>query len=241
MKGINTYVVTTLLILQLFLPGCHSQNPEQASVPLNSDDKIPFTTNVEFQSRGNGIAETVTDPVCEGTYTVKLEIPENYTMGDAARCSVPMDKITLNEITTVSYRCLIDERTPLNPDGTYWVPYITFEIDTDGMPGCDTWVIGGKGNVIQESGTWFELSLEEDWLFHVPTTVADYNSPFPITSMGMIPQIRSAIGPDGETFLGDYPVTGIRLAIGNWGPGGPTGPVVCYVDDLVCNGNILFK
>jgi len=207
----------------------------------NIVEKITCATDTEFQSRGNGVVEIVTDPVYEGTESIKLEIPENYMMGDAARISIPLENITLNDVSSVSYRCFIDESTPLSTDSTYWVPYITFEIDTDGMPGCDTWVIGGKGNVIREPGTWFEISQEKDWLFHVPTTVADYASPFPITNMGTLKQIRSAIGPDGKTSLGDYPVTGIRLAIGNWGPGGPTGPVICYVDLLVCNERTLFK
>jgi hypothetical protein len=241
MNSVVIFGITTLLILHLFLVGCNSQNPEQTSVSSISDEKTAYTTNIEFQPRGNGIVETVTDPVYGGTYSIRLEIPEDYTMGDAARISIPLENITLNDITVVSYWCFIDEGTPLNLDGTYWVPYITFEIDTDGKPGCDTWVIGGKGNVIQEPSVWFEISLEEEWLFHVPTTVADYTSPFPITSMGTLTQVKSAIGPDGKTPLSDYPVTGIKLAIGNWGPGGPTGPVIVYVDDLECNEKTLYK
>ncbi|UCD10192.1 MAG: hypothetical protein JSU79_06025 [Dehalococcoidales bacterium] len=202
---------------------------------------MTYTTNAELQPRGNGIVETVKEPVYAGTHSIKLRIPEDYTMGDAARISVPIENITLNDVTTISYCCFIDESTPLNQDGTYWVPYITFEIDTDGKPGCDTWVIGGKGSVIQEPGAWFEVSLEKEWLFHVPTTVADYASPFSISNMGTLEQVRSAIGPDGKTSLGDLPVTAIRLAIGNWGPGGPIGPVICYVDQLEYNENILLK
>ena len=232
MRLIITSVLIILFVLHIFVPGCNSQNLERSSTSLNSDGKTSSTTNIEFQSRGNGVVEMVADPVYVGTESIKLKIPENYTMSDAARISVPLKNTTLNDVTAVSFWCFIDENTPLNPDGTYWVPYITFEIDTDGKPGCDTWVIGGKGSVVQESSTWFEISLEEEWLFHVPTTIADYSSPFPITNMGTLEQIRSAIGPDDRTPLGDYSVTGIRLAIGNWGPGGPVGPVICYIDNF---------
>ena len=241
MKSTIAFVITTLLMLHLLLLGCNSQNLGRSSASLNSDEKTTFKTNIELQPTGKGIVETVTDPAYEGTDSIKLKIPEGYSMGDAARISVSLEDTTLNDDAAVSYWCFIDENTPLNPDGTYWVPYITFEIDTDGKPGCDTWVIGGKGSLIQEPGFWFELSLDEEWLFHVPTTVADYPSPFPITNMGTLEQVRSAIGPDGKTTLGDCRVTGIRLAIGNWGPGGPIGPIICYVDYLVCNKETLLK
>ena len=82
--------------------------------------------------------------------------------------------------------------------------------------------------------------LESDALFHVSSTKSDYTSPFPLSSMGTLAQIQKAIGPDGKTPLGDCTVDKIRLAIGNWGPGGPTGPVICYVDCLTCNEEIRF-
>jgi len=112
--------------------------------------------------------------------------------------------------------------------------------NTDGKPGCDTWVLGMNGNATSSS-VWLEKTVESDDRFHVSTVIGDYISPFPIaTGGGTLTQIRTAMGPDGTTPLGDCTVSKIRLAIGNWGPGGPKGPVICYVDHLICNGRLLF-
>ena len=82
--------------------------------------------------------------------------------------------------------------------------------------------------------------MESDWLFHVASNFSSYESPFPISNMGTLSEIKKAVGPDDKTTLGDCTVSKIRLAIGNWGPGGPLGPVICYVDHLICNGELLF-
>jgi len=170
--------------------------------------------SAELQPRGKGTVDLVTDPVHDDTYSAKLAIPENYNMGDAARIAVPLDSITLSDITSLSYWCYVDADTPANAEG-YWVPYITFELDTDGAPGCDTWVIGGRGTVPQSSGTWFENTLESDWLFHVSSVFAEYTSPFPLSGMGTLAEIKAAVGPDVKTPLGDCVVSKVRLAIGN--------------------------
>jgi hypothetical protein len=234
-------IIAGILLLQLSVLSCSPHTQESASAFSASGESSYSETQAEFQPRGNGIVESVTEPVYEGIHSIKLVIPEAYNMGDAARVSLPLDNVTLDDITTLSFWCFVDKDTPLNQDGTYWVPYITFELDTDGKPGCDTWVIGGKGSVAQEPGTWFELQLEKEWLFHVPSAFADYNSPFTITSMGTLAQIKPEKGPDGKTTLGECPVSAIRLAIGNWGPGGPAGPVICYVDNLKVNDIVLLK
>ena len=192
-----------------------------------------------MQPRGNGTVELVTDPVYDGTQSARLAIPEAYGSGEAARIAVPVDGITLNDITSLSYWCCIDVDTPANAEG-YWLPYITFELDTDGEPGCDTWVIGGGGVESQSSGVWLENAMESDRLFHVATVIHGYTSPFPLDSMGTFAEIKTALGPDGTTPLGDCIVSKVRLAIGNWEPGGPKGPVICYVDHLICNGRLLF-
>jgi hypothetical protein len=230
MKGLQftAIVICSLLILV----SCGSPAPTLVSTPSEEC--------AELQARGNGVAELVTDPVHHGTYSAKLAIPEHYNWGDAARLAVALDSVTLNDITSLSFRCYIDAETPTNPSDIYWEPYITFELDTDGVPGCDTWVIGGNPPAVCNSGAWFKNTLESNALFHVSSTKSDYTSPFPLSSMGTLAEIKAAIGPDGTTPLGDCIVSKVRLAIGNWGEGGPRGPVICYVDELTCNGRLLF-
>jgi len=232
-------IVVIIMLLTVMLAGCTipdsavSQSQSQMTARTKSEE------SPEKQARGNGTVEMVSEPAYEGNYSAKLSIPENYSPGDAARIAIPVDDFTLNDIVSLCYRCYIDADTPINPDG-YWVPYFTFEIDTDGEPGCDTWVIGGVGTVHQNSGMWFEISLDNDLLFHVASAISTYESPFPITRMGTFAEIKTAVGPDGKTALGDCSVSKIRLAIGNWGRGGPAGPVICYVDHLICNGEIIY-
>jgi len=233
-------IAVIIMLLAVLIAGCTI--PDSAvsqSQPQTTTQTQPEKSS-EKQSRGNGTVELVKSPVQDGIYSMKLAIPANYTSGDAARVAVPLDEFTLSDITSLSFWCYIDADTPVNPEG-YWVPYFTFEIDTDGEPGCDTWVIGGVGTVQQSTDMWFEINLENDSLFHVASTVSNYESPFPINKMGILTEIKVAVGPDGKTALGDCPVSKIRLAIGNWGPGGPAGPVICYVDHLICNGEVLLK
>ena len=226
-------VVTSMILLHIVIVGCQQQ-------PTLTPAQVPAEESAELQARGNGTVELVTDPVYHGTYSAKLAIPESYGFGDAARIAVSLDSITLNDITSLSFWCYIDADTPTNPRDIYWEPYITFELDTDGVPGCDTWVIGGKLPTARSSDTWFKHTLKGDALFHVSSTKSDYTSPFPLSSMGTIMEIKAVMGPNGITPLGDCTVTKVRLAIGNWGPGGPKGPVICYVDHLICNGRLLF-
>jgi len=214
--------------------------PNSAAVPSPASKQIPAKESAELQARGNGKVELVTDPVHNGTYSARLAIPGNYNFGDAARIAVSLDDITLNDITSLSFWCYVDTETPVNPNSSYWVPYLTFELDTDGKPGCDTWVIGGRGSVPQNSGLWFENTMESDWLFHVSSVFDDYISPFPLSKMGTLTEIKAEMGPDGETSLGACTVSKVRLAIGNWGEGGPLGPVICYVDYLMYNGEVVF-
>ena len=228
----KVFTILLFLFIVLFLTVCAKETINE-KITLQEE-------SAELQPRGKGIVKLVTDPVHDGTYAAKLAIPEEYSFGEAARIAVPMDEMILNDITSLSYWCYIDEDTPINPDGNYWVPYITFEIDTDNEPGCDTWVIGGIGAIPQDSGVWFEITMENDWLFHVASNFSSYESPFPLSNMGTLSEINAAKGPDGKTTLGDSVVSKIRLAIGNWGPGGPLGQVICYVDNLICNSEIHF-
>ncbi len=233
------YAAIIFILLMAMLAACAGPDSTSGTTCSMYNNPIPHRESAESQPRGNGKVEMVSEPVHEGNYSAKLTIPENYSPGDAARIAIPVDDFTLNDVTSLCYQCYIDADTPINSDG-YWVPYFTFEIDTDGKPGCDTWVIGGVGTVQQNTGLWFEISLEGDSLFHVASTISTYESPFPITRMGTLAEIKIAVGPDGNTTLGECPVSKIRLAIGNWGPGGPEGPVICYVDHLICNGEVLF-
>ncbi len=228
-----------LMLLIAMSVSCSTANSTPASTtspPIEHEQTEEFA---ELQPRGKGAAELVTNPVYDGIYSVKLTLPENYNMGDAARMAVPLKDCTLNDITDLSFWCYIDPNTPVNSDG-YWVPYITFEIDTDGEPGCDTWVIGGGETRYQSSGVWFINSMNSDWLFHVPSAISGYTSPFPLSNMGTLEEIKLAMSPDGRTPLGDCIVSKVRLAIGNWGPGGPISPVICYIDYLTCNGELVF-
>ena len=239
MKQLRLLSATTILVLLMaMVVSCTT--PNSTPTPSPNDKQIPTEESAELQARGNGTVELVTDPVHDGTYSAKMAIPENYNFGDAARIAVHLNDVTLNGITSLSFWCYIDTDTPVNPNGIYWVPYITFELDTDGKPGCDTWVIGGRGVVPQSSGVWFKNTMESDWLFHVSSVFADYTNPFPLSNMGTLAEIKTAKGPDGETSLGECTVSKVRLAIGNWGEGGPKGPVICYVDYLVCNGEVVF-
>ena len=233
-------VAAMLMLLVVMSVSCVTPDSIPASTPSLTGKQIPAEESAELQPRGNGAAELVTDPVYDGAYSAKLAIPEYYNWSDAARIAVPLDGITLNDITSLSYWCYVDVDTPLDSEGRYWVPYVTFELDTDGEPGCDTWVIGGRGVISQRSGVWFENNMGSDWLFHVSSVFTDYTSPFPLSNMGTLEEIKVEIGPDGKTSLGDCTVSKIRLAIGNWGPGGPVGPVICYVDCLMCNGKLVF-
>lgn len=232
-KSVVPWLVVILVLLPL-ATACR----QQSSAPDLSQSSAE--ESADLQERGNGTVELVTEPVHHGTYSAKLAIPREYSFGDAARIAVPLDGMILDDITSMSYWCYIDPATPANQDGTYPVPYITFELDTDGQPGCDTWVIGGAPPFLNNSGVWFECILESDALFHVSSTRSDYTSPFPLSSMGTLAQIQAATGPDGKTPLGDCTVSKVRLAIGNWGPGGPPGPVICHVDCLTCNEEIRF-
>jgi len=241
MKQLRLLSAAIILMLLVAMPvSCATPNSTPASTPSPPSKQIPAEESAELQPRGNGTVELVMNPVYYGTCSAKLAIPENYNFGDAARIAVSLDGITLNDITSLSFWCYVDTDTPANPDGRYWVPYITFELDTDGKPGCDTWVIGGEGAVPQSSGVWFKNTMESDWLFHVSSVFANYISPFPLSDMGTLTEIKTAKGPDGSTLLGDCIVSKVRLAIGNWGEGGPIGPVICYVDYLVINGRLLF-
>ena len=233
------YAAGAIVLLMSMLAACARSDSTSGTTYSTHNSPIPYEESAELQPRGNGKVEMVSEPVREGNYSAKLAIPEDYSPGDAARIAIPVDDFTLNDIVSLCYRCYIDADTPINPDG-YWVPYFTFEIDTDGEPGCDTWVIGGVGTVHQNSGMWFEISLDNDLLFHVASAISTYESPFPITRMGTFAEIKTAVGPDGKTALGDCSVSKIRLAIGNWGRGGPAGPVICYVDHLICNGEIIY-
>jgi len=238
LRLINAVII--FMLIAVMSVGCAAPNSDPALTTSPSSKQIQAEESVELQPRGNGTVELVTAPVHDGAYSAKLAIPEVYNFGDAARIAVPLDGVTLNDITSLSFWCYVDTDTPVNPDSRYWVPYITFELDTDGEPGCDTWVIGGGGVAPQSSGVWFENTMESDWLFHVSSVFADYVSPYPLSDMGILTEIKAVMGPDDETFLGDCPVSKIRLAIGNWGPGGPVGPVICYVDHLVCNTELVF-
>jgi len=240
MKQLRLLSAIILVLLLAMSISCTTPNSTPASTPSPSIKQIPAEESAELQPRGKGTVELVTNPVYDGTNSAKLAIPENYNFGDAARIAIPLDGVTLNDITSLSFWCYVDTDTPVNPDGTYWVPYITLELDTDGKPGCDTWVIGGGGIVPQSSGVWFKNTMENDWLFHVSSVFVDYISPFPLSDMGTLTEVKAVIGPDGKTSLGDCTVSKIRLAIGNWGPGGPVGPVICYVDYLMCNGELVF-
>jgi len=241
MKQLRLLITAIILMLLVaMLVSCATPNSTPALTPSPPSKQIPAEESAELQPRGNGTVELVTNPVHDGMYSAKLAIPENYSFGDAARIAVPLDSITLNDITSLAFWCYVDTDTPVNPDGIYWVPYITFELDTDGKPGCDTWVIGGGGVVRQSSGVWFKNTMGSDWLFHVSSVFADYISPFPLSDMGTLTEIKAVMGPDGKTSLGDCSVSKIRLAIGNWGPGGPIGPVICYVDYLMCNGELVY-
>jgi len=236
-------LLITAIILMLLVTmsvSCATPNSTPTLTPSPSSEQIPAEESAELQPRGNGTVELVTDTVHDGTHSAKLAIPENYNFGDAARIAVPLEGITLNDITSLSFWCYVDMNTPVNPDGRYWVPYITFELDTDGEPGCDTWVIGGGDVNPQSSGLWFKNTMESTWMFHVSSVFADYTSPFPLSDMGTLAEIKTAKGPDGSTLLGDCIVSKVRLAIGNWGEGGPIGPVICYVDHLIINGRLLF-
>ena len=219
---------------------CATSESIQNRARSSTDSQISVEESVELQSRGNGIAELVTNQVHDGTYAAKLVIPDDYNFGDAARIAISLDGVALRDITSLSFWCYIDTATPINPDGRYWIPYLTFELDTDGKSGCDTWVIGGGGTVSQPSGVWFENTMKSNWLYHVSSNFSNYTSPFPLSNMGTLAQIKEAIGPNGKTFLGDCVVSKVRLAIGNWGPGGPLSPVICYVDCLLQNGELVF-
>jgi len=235
------YLLVILILFNIFSSAsCADKSPPNVpQVSLPTTEKSRDTQNVELQPRGKGTVELVTAPVHDGTHSARLAIPEGYSFNEAARIAVPLDDITLNEITSLSYWCYIDEETPNNAEG-YWLPYITFELDTDGQPGCDTWIIGGGGERLQSSSVWVKKTLESNWLFHVASVFTNYESPFPLIDMGTLTDIKAATGPDGKTLLCDYPVSKIRLAIGNWGEGGPRGPVICYVDYIVCNGRLIF-
>ena len=223
----------TLLLVIVLLVGCGGVSQEDEVVVVVKEK------NFELQVRGNGTAELVTTPVRQGISSAKLTIPRDYSFGDAARLAVPLHGLTLDEINALSFWCCIDAETPLNPDGTYWGPYITFEMDTDGEPGCDTWIIGGGLPATRNSSVWVKDVLESGELFYVSTLVHGYVSPFSVVNMGTLDEIRMAMSPDGATTLGGCTVTRVRVAIGNWGVGGPLGPVICYVDHLVCNGELI--
>lgn len=223
-----------LLLVAALLVSCSGDTSQSGEVVMG-DNAV-----TELQVTGNGTAELVMDPVHEGIYSAKLAIPEDYSFRDLARIALPLDGVTLDEITTLSFWCYVDEETPVNIDGAYWGPYLTFEIDTDGRGGYDTWIIGGGLYATRSSAVWVEDILESGELFYVSTVVSGYTSPFPVTSMGTLAEIKAAMGPDGVTSLGDYTVTKVRVAIGNWGEGGPVGPVIYYVDHLVCNGELIF-
>ena len=218
MKKFGILDATIIFILLVaVLISCATQNSTSTHTSSSPDGQMPARESAELQPRGRGTVKLVKEPVYEGAYSAKLAIPEDYTTGDAARIAVPLDGFTLNDITSLSFWCYIDADTPENTEG-YWVPYLTFELDTDGKPGCDTWVIGGRGTVQQNSSEWFENIIENDWLFHISSTFSDYASPFPLSKMGTLSEIKAAMGPDGATLLGDCIVSKIRLAIGNWGP-----------------------
>ena len=182
----------TIMLIGVMSICCVAPDYNQALTRSTSNKQIPSEESAELQPIGNGTVELVATPVHDGTYSAKLAIPENYSFGDAARIAAPLHGITLNDITSLSFWCYIDTNTPVNPDGRYWVPYITFELDTDGEPGCDTWVIGGRGSVSQNSGIWFENTMESDWLYHVSTVFDDYVSPYPLSDMGTLTEIKRA-------------------------------------------------
>jgi len=241
MKWLKTFSIVTGSVLVITASViCATSESIQNRAQSPSSGQVSVDESVELQSRGNGIAELVTNQVHDGTYAAKLVIPDNYSFGDAARITVPLDGVVLRDITSLSFWCYIDTTTPINSDSSYWIPYLTFELDTDGKPGCDTWVIGGGGVVSQPSGVWFENTMENSWLYHVSSNFSNYASPFPLSNMGTLTQIKEGIGPDGKTRLGDCVVSKVRLAIGNWGPGGPLSPVICYVDCLMQNGELVF-
>ena len=221
-----------MLLVAVLLVGCGASQEGEVVIGDNAVS--------ELQVRGNGIAEMVTEPVHDGVYSAKLAIPEDYSFRDVARIAVPLENVTLGEITSLSFWCYVDDETPVNIDGAYWGPYLTFEIDTDGRGGYDTWVIGGGLYATRSSAVWVEDLLERSELFYVSTVASGYASPFPVTNMATLGEIRAALGPDGSTPLGDYAVTKVRVAIGNWGEGGPLGPVIFYVDHLECNGEVVF-
>ena len=221
-----------MLLVAVLLVGCGAS--EEGEVVIG-DNAV-----TELQARGAGIAEMVTEPVHDGVYSAKLVIPEDYSFRDVARIAVPLENVTLGEITSLSFWCYVDDETPVNIDGAYWGPYLTFEIDTDGRGGYDTWVIGGGLYATRSSAVWVEDLLERSELFYVSTVASGYASPFPVTNMATLAEIKEALGPDGATPLGDYAVTKVRVAIGNWGEGGPLGPVIFYVDHLECNGEVIF-
>ncbi len=239
MKRLLAIIIIPLLIMAT-MTSCTSTNCTSTSTSFRNGTEFQSAEIAESQARGKGTVEYIEGLVFEGIYSAKLTLPKDYKISDAARIAVPVEGITLNEIESLSFWCYIDEKTPTNPDGKFWTPYITFEIDTDGKPGCDTWVIGGGSQPISNSGVWFEHVLENGHLFHVSSTVADYVSPFPLSNMGTLTQISATLGPDGKVLLGDCPISKIRIAIGNWGPGGPVGPIIYYVDNLACNGELLY-
>ena len=83
----------------------------------------------------------------------------------------------------------------------------------------------------QSSGVWFKNAIEGDRLFRVTSVFANYTTPFLLSDMGSLTEIREAMGPDGTTPLGDF--YEVRIAIGNWSEGGPRETVICYVDHLM--------
>ena len=240
MRGIGVILITVLATVYI-LGACVKPTVAPAPEPTPAPSQAPAEESVELQARGNGTVELVMEPVYDGTYSAKLKIPEHYSWGDAARIAMPLDSVTLNDISSLSFWLYVDPDTPVNRNGMYWAPYITFEVDTDGQPDCDTWVLGGIGDdAAYSSAEWLKVSMSTDERFHVATDVSGYTSPFPLDSMGTLEDIKTAMGPDDKTSLGDCIVSKVRIAIGNWGEGGPRGPVIYYVDELILNGRPLF-
>ena len=125
MRQLRLLSATTILVL-LMAMAVSCATPNSTPTPSPTNKQIPAEESAELQARGNGTVELVTDPVHDGTYSAKLAIPEDYNFGDAARIAAHLNDVTLNGITSLSFWCYIDTDTPVNPDGIYWVPYLTF-------------------------------------------------------------------------------------------------------------------
>jgi hypothetical protein len=168
---------------------------------------------------GNGTATLSTSVVHSGSQSVELNLPDTT---DYARVKLDITSydLTLGQITSANVW--------VNKTGSSeQAPYFLFSITTPGGGTDTTLAVMYNNPSIPSNGTWYDLTLDTNQMFHVEGDTTGLTNPSGMT----LAQLDSSLYAPGVAW-GSLPVDFVRVGAGSAG-GGEF--LTAYVDDLTIN------